>query len=88
MIYANDLSFTPRTIRVKKGMRVQVLFIVDRKDTYYGGLDIRSDTFRTGTIAPGQRQTVEFTADESFSFQSFWPSTSALKATGRVEVVE
>lgn len=84
---ADDVGFYPTSeIRVKKGSIVKLTFVVRQDRVYYAGLDFRSSKFNTSRIDPGGSTTVEFTADESFEFKSYWPSTGVLKATGRVVV--
>ena len=83
---ADDNGFSPSEIRVKKGTIVKVTFNVSKTNVYFAGLDFRSPKFDTGSIAPGDSTTVEFTADKSFEFKSYWPSSGVLKAIGRVVV--
>ena len=84
---ADDNGFYPSSeIRVKKGTKVKLTFTVRTTNVYFGGLDFRSSKFRTASVAPGQSTTVEFTADESFGFSSYWPASSRLKARGNVVV--
>lgn len=82
---ADDSGFYPDSaIRVAKGSKVRLTFAIRSTNVYYGGLDIRSDVFKTSVIKPGSSATVEFTANESFEFTSYWPLTGIKKATGRV----
>lgn len=84
---ADDAGFYPSSeIRVKKGSKVKLTFVVRTDRVYYAGLDFRSSKFNTSRIDPGNSTTVEFTADESFEFKSYWPATGVLKAAGRVIV--
>ncbi|MEK7542304.1 MAG: Kazal-type serine protease inhibitor domain-containing protein, partial [Patescibacteria group bacterium] len=84
---ADDYGFYPSSeIRVQKGTKVTLTFNVSRTNVYYAGLDFRSSKFDTGKIEPGGQTTVDFTADESFEFQSYWPASGVLKATGKVIV--
>lgn len=84
---ADDVGFYPSSeIKVKKGSTVKLTFVVRQDKVYYGGLDFRSSKFTTQQILPGRSTTVEFTADESFEFKSYWPSTGVLKAMGQVIV--
>lgn len=85
-IHADDTALMPSKISVKKGNVIQLTFEVDEENVYYGGLDFRSDYFNTGTVLPGNRQMVEFIADESFEYKSYWPASNRLKATGKVNV--
>ena len=87
-IEGNDLGLYPETITVNKGDKVKIMFKVRQDKVYYGGLDFRSDAWGdTGKILPGGSEAVEFTADETFEFKSYWPSSNKLKATGTVNVV-
>ena len=84
---ADDAGFYPSSeIKVMKGSKVKLTFVVRTSGVYYAGLDFRSSKFSTSRIDPGGSTTVEFTADESFEFKSYWPATGVLKATGRVIV--
>ena len=86
-VEADDSGFYPSgTITVAKGAKVSITFIVRSSNVYSAGLDFRSTKFRTGTVKPGGSVTVEFLADESFGFTSYWPSTDTLKSTGKVVV--
>lgn len=82
---ADDLGFYPDpTITVPKGSRVKIHFIVRTANVYYGGLDFRSSKFKTETVKPGGITNVEFIADESFAFTSYWPLSDVQKASGKV----
>ncbi|HEX9722061.1 MAG TPA: DUF5667 domain-containing protein [Candidatus Paceibacterota bacterium] len=84
---ADDFGFYPSgEIRVPRGTRVTLTFNVTQDNVYYAGLDFKSPKFNTPRIDPGQSTTVEFTANESFEFKSYWPASGVLKATGRVIV--
>jgi len=85
-IEADDNRLSPSEIRVKKGTKVMLTFNVSDTNVYFGGLDFRSSKFNTPKIAPGGSTTVEFTADESFEFKSYWPASNRLKAIGKVIV--
>lgn len=74
-----------KSIFASRGSQVRITFRVRNTGVYYGGLDFRSVKFQTDPVGPGKSTTVEFVADEPFSFSSYWPSSSRLKAT--VEVV-
>ena len=63
-----------------------ITFNVRSTNVYYGGLDIKSSQFETGTIMSGSSKTVTFTADQSFTFSSFWPATGVKKADAQVVV--
>lgn len=84
---ADDSGFYPNsTITVPKGSQVKIHFIVRTSNVYYGGLDFRSSKFKTGSIKPGATADVEFTADESFVFTSYWPLSGVQKSSGKVVV--
>ncbi len=86
-IEADDRGFYPdSTITVKKGAKVKINFMVRETNVYYGGLDFRSSKFKTASAKPGETAAVEFTADESFEFTSWWPASNVLKSTGKVVV--
>lgn len=87
VIEGDDRGLYPDSISVKKGASVTITFQVRSQEVYFGGLDFRSDVWgTTGKIKPGQSGTVEFTADQSFEFKSYWPASNKLKATGQVIV--
>ncbi|MBI2579055.1 MAG: hypothetical protein HYW26_05065 [Candidatus Aenigmarchaeota archaeon] len=87
-VEGDDFSLTPKKIEVLKGSLVKIMFRVSENNVYYGGLDFRSgnDKFTTGAVLPGNNKTVEFTADESFSYTSYWPASGVKKATGEIVV--
>ena len=88
VIEGDDRGLYPDTITVKKGDDVKIIFKVRSKGIYFGGLDFRSDVWgTTEKIKPGENATVEFTAEESFEFKSYWPASNVLKATGQVKVI-
>jgi hypothetical protein len=85
-IEADDYGFYPAAISVPKGKKVKLYFIVRSTNVYYGGLDFRSDTFKTSAILPGGVGSVEFAADSSFVISSYWPASGVKKAEFKVEV--
>lgn len=86
-LVADDYGFYPEsTIEVPKGAKVALLIAVKDTNVYYGGLEFRSLKFKTGSIKPGGTARVEFIADQSFEFSSYWPLSNVLKATGKVVV--
>jgi len=86
-IEADDYGLYPSSIEVKKGDKVKITFKVKDEETYFAGLDFRSSVFGdTEKVAPGETKTVEFTAEETFEFKSYWPASDTLKATGTVTV--
>ncbi|MBI4044480.1 MAG: DUF4382 domain-containing protein [Candidatus Diapherotrites archaeon] len=87
VVMADDSKFDPNEITVSPGDMVRITFNVPTSGVSWGGLDMRSDYFNTGTIKPGQSKAVEFTAPaSSFKVRSYWPSSSVLKATMDVTV--
>lgn len=85
-IEADDNGFSMPLVNVPKGSKVKLHFIVKTTNVYYGGLRFTSPKFKTGSVKSGESATVEFIADESFSFQSWWPLQDVLKSTGKVNV--
>jgi hypothetical protein len=84
---ADDIGFYPvSNIIVPKGSRVKIHFSVRTSNIYHGGLEFRSSKFKTDAIKPGESTTVEFTADESLTFTSFWPLSGVQKVSGKVVV--
>lgn len=87
ILEADDYGFYPNsTITVAKGENVKLTFKVRTSNVYYGGLEFRSPKFNTGAVKPGESTTVEFVANESFAFTSYWPVTNIVKANGNVVV--
>ncbi|HEY4496784.1 MAG TPA: cupredoxin domain-containing protein, partial [Candidatus Paceibacterota bacterium] len=85
-IEADDSGLYPASIEVPRGERVKINFIVRSENVYYGGLDFRSSKFKTERVSPGGTISVEFVADESFEFSSYWPASDVLKKTGKVVI--
>lgn len=86
-VEGDDAGIYPNTITVKKGSVIQITFKVRQARTYYGGLDFRSEAWGdTGRIPPGGSKTIEFTAEDSFDYTSYWPSSNVKKATGKVVI--
>ncbi len=85
-IEADDRGLYPDTVQVMKGDKVTLTFKVRTDNVYYGGLDFRSPLFNTGKIAPGAAMSVDFVADQSFVFSSYWPAAGVKKADGNVVV--
>lgn len=89
-IEADDKGFYPAgDITVKKGDNVKLTFTVRTSNVYYGGLEMKSDggpIFDTGAIKPGQSSTVEFVADKTFTYSSWWPALARKKQTATVTV--
>lgn len=88
-VEADDLGFyPPDVIRVSKGAKVALNFIVRRTNVYFGGLDFRSAKFRTPAISPGGSTSVDFVADGDLLITSYWPASGVRKAELRVVVAE
>jgi hypothetical protein len=87
-VNGNDETADVKTITVTKGTPVTITFGADAGTTYHGGLDFRSSVLNTGTIAPGSTKTISFTADKSFAFTPYWPSTNIAKPYTISVVVE
>lgn len=85
-VEADDAGFYPQSLAVRKGEKVKIVFKIREKGVYFGGLDIRSDQFKTGAVKPGGEEEVEFIAGESFTFTSYWPASGVKKADGKVTV--
>jgi hypothetical protein len=76
---ANEESASPSSFLVPKGAKVNLTFNVKTEGVYYGGIDFRSLVVNSGTILAGQFKTVTFTANSSFTFNGFWPSSGVQK---------
>ena len=88
IIEGDDSGLYPSSIEVNKGDTVKITFEVRSQGTYFGGLDFRSDVWGdTGKVSKGESTTVEFVAEETFQFKSYWPASNRLKATGTVTVI-
>lgn len=86
-IEADDREFSPAgPFAVSKGDTVRMTFKVRTTNVRFGGLEIRSSAFNTGKISPGGEKTVEFTAQDDFSFTSYWPNSNVAKATAGIDV--
>ncbi len=85
-VEADDKGLYPQTIQVTISSIVNITFKVRTQNVYYGGLDFRSTKFNTGTVKAGGETTVQFTADESFTYTSYWPVSNVIKATGDIIV--
>lgn len=84
-IEADDYGFYPSgDVSVAKNSNVEITFKVRNTNVYYGGLQIKSEKFDTGSIAPGGEKTVSFVADKTFTFTSYWPLSGVKKADGQV----
>ncbi|MEK7664429.1 MAG: Kazal-type serine protease inhibitor domain-containing protein [Patescibacteria group bacterium] len=87
LLEADDNGFYPNSdIKVRREENVKITFKIRTTNVYYAGLDIRSSKFNTGKINPGESKTVEFIAEESFTFTSYWPASEIVKANGKVTI--
>ena len=84
----NDSRFEPKSITVKNGSLVKITFNVETANVSFGGMDIRSSEFETGTIAPGESKQVQFTAKQGFTVTGYWPKSSNRKGDLQVNVTE
>ena len=88
IVEGDDIGLYPGTLTVNKDDKVKITFKVRNEKVYYGGLDFRSSVWGdTGKILPGNEKTVEFTAENSFTYTAYWPATNKLKATGTINVI-
>jgi len=91
-ISADEHAFDPDEIDVIKGALVRITFEYNDNKIYYGGLDIKCDNcdyFDTIQYRKdGEPDTIEFVAEKSFTYTSYWPASATKKATGRVTVGE
>lgn len=83
-VEADDYGLYPATITVPKGATVRLTFKVRSQNVYYGGLDFRSSKFSTPKVSPDENYTVEFIADSTFGYTSYWPASGVKKADGTV----
>ena len=87
VIEGDDRGLYPNSIEVNEGETVLITFKVRGEGTYFGGLDFRSDLWGdTGKVPPGEETEVTFLAKESMPFESYWPASNTLKATGEIIV--
>ena len=77
-VTGQNFSFTPKTMSVKKGDKVQITFV-----NAEGHHDINIDEFNvhSGIINGGQQKVVTFTADKTGSFQ-YYCSVGSHRAMG------
>ena len=74
-------------ISVEQNGEVTITFEVDPDETYYGGLDFRSNKFDSPDVPPGETWSVTFIADNEFTITSYWPSSNVKKADLRVSFI-
>jgi hypothetical protein len=85
-VEADDYGFYPSSLEFTKGAKVKLYLYVRSSNVYYGGLDFRSEKFKTEPVKPGQKTEVEFIADKDFIIESYWPLSNVKKAELRVMV--
>jgi hypothetical protein len=85
-VEADDYGFYPSSLEFTRGAKVKLYFYVRSRNVYYGGLDFRSEKFKTEPTKPGQKTEVEFIADKDFIIESYWPLSNVKKAELKVVV--
>jgi hypothetical protein len=85
-VEADDYGFYPSSLEFTKGSKVKLYIYVRSSNVYYGGLDFRSEKFKTEPIKPGQKTEIEFIADKDFIIESYWPLSNVKKAELKVIV--
>ncbi len=85
-VEADDYGFYPSSLEFTKGAKVKLYLYVRSNNVYYGGLDFRSEKFKTEPIKPGQKAEVEFIADKDFIVESYWPLSNVKKAELKIIV--
>jgi hypothetical protein len=85
-VEADDYGFYPSSLEFTKGAKVKLYLYVKQNNVYYGGLDFRSEKFKTEPVKPGQKAEVEFIADKDFIIESYWPLSNVKKAELKVVV--
>ncbi len=85
-VEADDYGFYPSNLEFTKGSKVKLYLYVRSNNVYYGGLDFRSEKFKTEPVRPGQKTEVEFIADKDFIIESYWPLSNVKKAELKIIV--
>jgi hypothetical protein len=85
-VEADDYGFYPSSLEFTKGVKVKLYLYVRSSNVYYGGLDFRSEKFKTETVKPGQKAEVEFIADKDFIIESYWTLSNVKKAELKIIV--
>ncbi|MBI4018324.1 MAG: DUF4382 domain-containing protein [Candidatus Aenigmarchaeota archaeon] len=80
-VEADNNTLYPVSVEVQKDATVRLTFRV-REGTNSTGLEFRSEKFTTGPLLPGASATVEFTADKSFSYSTYFGGGSVKRAEG------
>jgi len=81
---ADDYGFYPSSLEFTKGAKVKLYLYVKQNNVYYGGLDFRSEKFKTEPVKPGQKTEVEFIVDKNFIIESYWPLSNVKKSELKV----
>ena len=74
------------SISASSGENLKITFNVRTTNVYYGGLDFRGCGQQTDRVSPGGSTTVEFTATNTCTITSYWPSSSRVKDNLQVVV--
>jgi hypothetical protein len=85
-VEADDYGFYPSSLEFTRGAKVKLYLFVRSSNVYYGGLDFRSEKFKTEPTKPGQKTEVEFIADKDFIIESYWPLSNVKKAELKIIV--
>ena len=85
-VEADDYGFYPSSLEFRKGEWVNLYFYVRSDKVYYGGLEFRSEKFKTEPAKPGEVAKAEFIADKDFIIESYWPVSNVKKAELKVVV--
>jgi hypothetical protein len=74
------------SVAVSKGDITKITFTVRKEGTYYGGLDFRGCGQDTLNTAPGDSVAIQFTAENTCTITSYWPSSGVVKDSMQVIV--
>jgi len=85
-VEADDYGFYPSSLEFRKGEWVNLHLYVRSDKVYYGGLEFRSEKFKTEPIKPGEVAKAEFIADKDFVVESYWPVSNVKKAELKIVV--
>ncbi len=88
IIMADDATATISSIPTTLGENVAITFNIEASGTSPSGLDFRSPVVSTGPIKPGDSKTVNFTAENSFTFSPFKPATDVRRAYNITVIVQ
>ncbi len=82
--YINNQDIS--SVSANKGSVVKITFQVRSQGVYYGGLDFRGCGQDTPNTSPGSSASVQFTADNTCTITSYWPSSGVVKDSMQVVV--